>query len=95
MKSKERELLRKVWEDLDGDRDNCNMLREEIEELLAQSKQESDIAVIKIEWYEKGYKQGFSDTSPPKRDPLSTEWDCGFEAGVGFAEKFYGVGGDE
>ena len=34
--SKERELLKKIWEDLDGDRDNYNLLCEEIEELLAQ-----------------------------------------------------------
>jgi len=48
-------------------------------------------------------------TSPPKRDPLSddevckelklcrlsTEWDSGFEAGVGFAEDFHGIGGEE
>lgn len=38
--SKERELLKKIWEDLDGDRDNYNSLCEEIEELFAQPEQE-------------------------------------------------------
>jgi hypothetical protein len=37
--NKERELLKKVWEDLDGDRDNYNMLCDEIEEMLAQPEQ--------------------------------------------------------
>ena len=37
--SREIPLLKKVWEDLDGDRDNYNMLCEEIEELLAQTEQ--------------------------------------------------------
>jgi len=37
--NKERELLKKIWEDLDGDRDNYNLLCEEIEELLAQPEQ--------------------------------------------------------
>jgi len=38
--SKERDLLKKIWEDLDADRDNYNALCEEIEELLAQPEQD-------------------------------------------------------
>ena len=48
MISKERELLKKVWEDLDGDRDNYNMLCEEIEELLAQTEQPKPLSLEDI-----------------------------------------------
>ena len=52
--SKERELLKKIWEDLDGDRDNYNSLCEEIEELLAQPEQEPNMIV--------GYWNGYPNT---------------------------------
>ena len=44
--SKERELLKKIWEDLDGDRDNYNLLCEEIEELLAQPQSNEPLSPI-------------------------------------------------
>ena len=52
--SKERELLKKIWEDLDGDRDNYNSLCEEIEELLAQPEPEPNMIV--------GYWNGYPNT---------------------------------
>jgi len=50
--SKERELLKKIWEDLDGDRDNYSSLCDEIEELLAQPEQESPTRKpLSDEWF--------------------------------------------
>jgi len=53
--SKERELLKKIWEDLDGDRDNYSSLCEEIEELLAQPEQTEQAPKLDI------YKDIFAD----------------------------------
>jgi hypothetical protein len=82
--SKERELLKKVWEDLDGDRDNYNMLCEEIEELLAQPEQQEPVA-----WRWKTHKRNYYTYSeenyhelegeplytaaPPKDEPPMTQ----------------------
>jgi len=89
--SKERELLKKIWEDLDGDRDNYNSLCEEIEELLAQPEQ------FKPDWV--NYRQGVEDG---KLEPLSNKWledniglihrDVSFTDLVRGVEKAHGIG---
>jgi len=64
--SKKRELLKKIWEDLDGDRDNYNMLCEAIEELLAKPEPQ----ITQREEYQRGYAQAERDL---KREPLSVD----------------------
>lgn len=76
--SRERDLLKKIWEDLDGDRDNYNQLCEEIEELLAQPEQEKlNTADIYL---------GFQIDNTNHLDETS------FTAGVRFAEKEHWIG---
>ena len=82
--SKERELLKKIWEDLDGDRDNYNSLCEEIEELLAQPEQESP---THEPLSDDEIRVGMGDEPPISRS--------GFVRGVRFAEKAHGIGGDD
>jgi len=97
--SKERELLKKIWEDLDGDRDNYNLLCEEIEELLAQPEHPP---MTQREMYQRGYAAAERDL---KREPLSDEWikdnigfihrDVSFTDLVRGVEKAHGIGGEK
>jgi len=79
--SKERELLKKIWEDLDADRDNYNALCDEIEGLLETPKQEPVAWVSKLTGFITTEDQG--DTSswvplylaPPKPEILTHKQD--------------------
>ena len=78
--SKERELLKRAAVTL-YHRDICPSLRKEIEELLEQPEHTE--------------RESLSDAEICKELKLSrrsTEWDYGFQAGVGFAEEFHGIG---
>jgi len=79
--SKERELLKKIWEDLDGDRDNYNSLCDEIEELLAQpeTKQEP------VAWMYDSYEDGRRD----RYDCLTTTEDYVTNYGVSNIRPLY------
>ncbi len=76
--SKERELLNRSRYNLD--REYCADLIDEIQELLAQPEQTKRSPLTEAE---------ISKTLKLSR--RSTEWDYGFEAGVGFAEEFHGI----
>ena len=54
----ERELLKKIWEDLDGDRDNYNSLCEEIEELLAKPQSNEQDLIRDIEYLITAFEDG-------------------------------------
>ena len=77
-----RELLKRVLiGDDDGDFFLSHGLYKEIQELLTQPEQIKRSALTEAE---------ISKTLKLSR--RSTEWDYGFEAGVGFAEEFHGIG---
>ena len=80
--SKERELLNRSRYNLD--REYCADLIDEIEELLTQPEHIKRSPLTEAE---------ISKTLKLSR--RSTEWDYGFEAGVGFAEEFHGIGETE
>ena len=78
--SKERDLLKRIL--VTGWLDH--ELSCEVEELLAQPEQTKRSPLTEAE---------ISKTLKLSR--RSTEWDYGFEAGVGFAEEFHGIGVDD
>ena len=80
--SKERELVEKWVSQFGNLRHDFNLLTE-TKELLAQPEQPKRSPLTEAE---------ISKTLKLSR--RSTEWDYGFEAGVGFAEEFHGIGGE-
>ena len=80
--SKERELLRRISSHSES-RIPAQFIYE-IQELFAQPEQIKRSALTEAE---------ISKTLKLSR--RSTEWDYGFEAGVGFAEEFHGIGETE
>jgi hypothetical protein len=89
MSSPERELLEKVWEDLDGDRDNYNMLCEEIEELLAQPELSTNgLQLTKQEPL--GFKM--VENHLDQLEEVSHEYLQGFNDAVLWAEKHHKIG---
>ena len=83
--SRERELLQRVAVQLlVFDLKQSYALIVEIQELLAQPEQIKRSVLTEAE---------ISKTLKLSR--RSTEWDYGFEAGVGFAEEFHGIGETE
>ena len=77
--SKDRELLKKWVDECQWRGSNMSLL-EETKELLAQPEQTKRSPLTEAE---------ISKTLKLSR--RSTEWDYGFEAGVGFAEEFHGI----
>jgi hypothetical protein len=82
--SKERELLERCLDEFQYHEVPVDDLIIEIKELLTQPEQIKRSALTEAE---------ISKTLKLSR--RSTEWDYGFEAGVGFAEEFHGIGGGE
>lgn len=81
--SKEREMIEKLCS-FQMTYSDWLLLIADAEELLAQPEQIKRSALTAAE---------ISKTLKLSR--RSTEWDYGFEAGVGFAEKMHGIGGEE
>jgi len=80
--NKEKELLRRISSH-SGTKMDTHFIYE-LQELLAQPEQIKRSALTEAE---------ISKTLKLSR--RSTEWDYGFEAGVGFAEEFHGIGETE
>lgn len=78
--SKERDLLKRIL----ATRWIDHELSCKVEELLAQPEQTKRSPLTEAEI-----------SKALKLSRRSTEWDYGFEAGVGFAEEFHGIGGGE
>lgn len=78
--SVERELLQRCLDEFEYKGVACNELCIDINKLLTQPEQTKRSPLTEAE---------ISKTLKLSR--RSTEWDYGFEAGVGFAEEFHGI----
>lgn len=104
--SKERELLMKICKFLDSDVENDYGFSSDIRSLLTQPNEERLSMPQRLEEYKKGYARAEQHL---KREPLSDKdineerfqipigiWHFkSFEAGIKFAEKAHGIGGEE
>ncbi len=91
--SKERELLKKIWEDLDADRDNYNALCDEIKELLAQPEPRQDSHCY---WCDGEYDAG-ARLAQLEQEPVAWMYERQSESfiertlSVGFEKNFDGI----